>query len=183
MPDSKRFLHPEAISRIARLELRARHIVEGFLSGHAPQPVLRAVGRVPAASRIHAPATTCGTSTGKSGPSRTATTSSSSRKRRTCAARCWSTFRSSMQYGTRPAEQVRVRLHDRRQPGLSAAAAAGCGRLRVVRRRDARHGAAAHQAQPFAIDHSGARRSASRAKRPTCSASCATWPKAIRAAA
>jgi uncharacterized protein (DUF58 family) len=33
MPDSKRFLHPEAIRRIARLDLRARHIVEGFLSG------------------------------------------------------------------------------------------------------------------------------------------------------
>jgi uncharacterized protein (DUF58 family) len=33
MPASKRFLHPEAIGRIARLDLRARHIVEGFLSG------------------------------------------------------------------------------------------------------------------------------------------------------
>lgn len=31
--DSRRFLQPEAISRIARLELKARHIVEGFLSG------------------------------------------------------------------------------------------------------------------------------------------------------
>lgn len=33
MPASKRFLHPEAVRRIARLELRAGHIVEGFLSG------------------------------------------------------------------------------------------------------------------------------------------------------
>src|SRR5215470_5502614 len=33
MPDSRRFLHPEAIGRIARLDLRARHIVEGFLLG------------------------------------------------------------------------------------------------------------------------------------------------------
>lgn len=33
MPDSKRFLRPEAIGRITRLDLRARHIVEGFLSG------------------------------------------------------------------------------------------------------------------------------------------------------
>lgn len=31
--DSRRFLQPEAIARISRLELRARHIVEGFLSG------------------------------------------------------------------------------------------------------------------------------------------------------
>ncbi len=33
MPDSKRFLHPETIARISRLELRARHVVEGFLAG------------------------------------------------------------------------------------------------------------------------------------------------------
>ena len=38
MPDSKRFLHPEAIRRISRLELRARHIVEGFLSGMHRSP-------------------------------------------------------------------------------------------------------------------------------------------------
>ncbi|MGI9516465.1 MAG: DUF58 domain-containing protein [Pirellulaceae bacterium] len=38
MPDSKRFLHPEAIRRIARLEIRARHIVEGFLSGMHRSP-------------------------------------------------------------------------------------------------------------------------------------------------
>jgi uncharacterized protein (DUF58 family) len=33
MHDSRRFLLPEAIQRIARLDLRARHVVEGFLSG------------------------------------------------------------------------------------------------------------------------------------------------------
>jgi uncharacterized protein (DUF58 family) len=38
MPGSKRFLHPEAIKRIARLELRARHVVEGFLSGMHRSP-------------------------------------------------------------------------------------------------------------------------------------------------
>ncbi len=38
MPDSRRFLHPEAIKRIARLELRAQHIVEGFLSGMHRSP-------------------------------------------------------------------------------------------------------------------------------------------------
>ncbi|MFK7768589.1 MAG: DUF58 domain-containing protein [Mariniblastus sp.] len=38
MPDSKRFLHPEAIKRIARLDLRAQHIVEGFLSGMHRSP-------------------------------------------------------------------------------------------------------------------------------------------------
>lgn len=38
MPEPKRFLHPEAIKRIARLDLRARHIVEGFLSGTHRSP-------------------------------------------------------------------------------------------------------------------------------------------------
>lgn len=38
MPDSRRFLHPEAIKRISRLEMRARHIVEGFLAGMHRSP-------------------------------------------------------------------------------------------------------------------------------------------------
>lgn len=38
MSDSRRFLHPEAIKRIARLDLRARHVVEGFLSGMHRSP-------------------------------------------------------------------------------------------------------------------------------------------------
>ena len=38
MSDSKRFLHPEAIKRISRLDLRSRHIVEGFLSGMHRSP-------------------------------------------------------------------------------------------------------------------------------------------------
>jgi uncharacterized protein (DUF58 family) len=38
MPDSKRFLHPEAIKRISRLDLRARHVVEGFLAGMHRSP-------------------------------------------------------------------------------------------------------------------------------------------------
>ncbi|MEM9660370.1 MAG: DUF58 domain-containing protein, partial [Planctomycetota bacterium] len=37
-PVSKRFLHPEAIRRIGRLELRARHVVEGLLSGMHRSP-------------------------------------------------------------------------------------------------------------------------------------------------
>lgn len=38
MPGSKRYLHPEAIKRISRLEVRARHVVEGFLSGMHRSP-------------------------------------------------------------------------------------------------------------------------------------------------
>jgi len=38
MADSRRFLHPEAIRRLARLDVRARYIVEGFLSGAHRSP-------------------------------------------------------------------------------------------------------------------------------------------------
>ncbi len=38
MPASKRFLPPEAVKRVQRLELQARQIVEGFLSGSHRSP-------------------------------------------------------------------------------------------------------------------------------------------------
>jgi uncharacterized protein (DUF58 family) len=38
MPDSKKYLHLDAIKRISRMELRARHVVEGFLSGMHRSP-------------------------------------------------------------------------------------------------------------------------------------------------
>ncbi|MFO0066727.1 MAG: DUF58 domain-containing protein [Pirellulaceae bacterium] len=38
MPDSNAFLHPDAIRRISRMELRARHLVEGFLAGMHRSP-------------------------------------------------------------------------------------------------------------------------------------------------
>ena len=38
IPVDKRFLHPAALARISRLELRARHVVEGFLSGMHKSP-------------------------------------------------------------------------------------------------------------------------------------------------
>ncbi len=36
--DYKRFLQPEALSRISRLEIQARNVVEGFLTGHHRSP-------------------------------------------------------------------------------------------------------------------------------------------------
>lgn len=38
MADTRKFLHPQAIKRISRLDLRARHVVEGFLSGMHRSP-------------------------------------------------------------------------------------------------------------------------------------------------
>jgi uncharacterized protein (DUF58 family) len=37
-PASKRFLHPDAIRRLGRLEIRARYVVEGFMSGMHRSP-------------------------------------------------------------------------------------------------------------------------------------------------
>ncbi len=36
--DPRRFLHPDTIARISRLDLRARHVVEGFISGMHKSP-------------------------------------------------------------------------------------------------------------------------------------------------
>jgi uncharacterized protein (DUF58 family) len=36
--DPRRFLHPETIARISRLDLRAQHVVEGFISGMHRSP-------------------------------------------------------------------------------------------------------------------------------------------------
>lgn len=36
--DPRRFLHPESIARISRLDLQARHVVEGFISGMHRSP-------------------------------------------------------------------------------------------------------------------------------------------------
>jgi uncharacterized protein (DUF58 family) len=36
--DPRRFLHPETVARISRLDLRARHVVEGFITGMHRSP-------------------------------------------------------------------------------------------------------------------------------------------------
>src|SRR5205807_4570833 len=36
--DPRRFLHPDTVARIARLDLRARQVVEGFLAGMHRSP-------------------------------------------------------------------------------------------------------------------------------------------------
>jgi uncharacterized protein (DUF58 family) len=37
--DPRRFLHPQTIARISRLDMRAKHVVEGFISGMHKSPV------------------------------------------------------------------------------------------------------------------------------------------------
>ena len=86
----------------ARLEVRARHVVEGFLAGIHRSPYFGQSIEFLPAPRVRAPATTCGTSTGRSGPSRTAITSSSTKKTRTCAATLLVDVSGSMRYGSGP---------------------------------------------------------------------------------
>ena len=73
MPDSRRFLHPEAIKRISRLELRARHIVEGFLSGMHRSPYFGQSVEF-RQHREYVPGTICGTLIGRSGRGKTGCT-------------------------------------------------------------------------------------------------------------
>ena len=71
---SKRSLHPEVIKRIGRLEIRARHIVEGLLSGMHRSPYFGQIVSSSFNTASTPPATTCAASIGKSGPSRTGCT-------------------------------------------------------------------------------------------------------------
>ena len=134
MPDSKRFLHPEAIKRIARLDLRARHVVEGFLSGMHRSPYFGQSVEF----RQHREYT-CGDDLRYvdwkvwAKQDRYYVKQFEEDTNLRCTLLC--DVSGSMRYGRGRAEQVRVRLHGRREPGLPAAAAAGRGRLRGVRRR------------------------------------------------
>ena len=134
MHDSKRFLHPEAIKRIARLDLRARHVVEGFLSGMHRSPYFGqsvefrqhrqyTYGDDLALRRLEG--------LGQAGPLLRQAVRGGHQPPRHAAGR------RLRQHALRPRadEQVRVRLHHRRQPGLPAAAAAGRRGLRGLRRR------------------------------------------------
>ena len=153
MCDPKTFLNPDAIKRLSRLDLRRGMSSKAFCPGCTAAPT--SANRSNSASTANMPsATTCGTSTGKSGPSKIATTSSNSRKIPICGPRYWSMCRTACAMG-RPARQVRIRRHDRREPGLSAACGSRTRRLRGVRRAGAHDRAAAHEAEPFELDHAG----------------------------
>ena len=91
-PASKRFLHPEAIKRIGRLEIRARHIVEGLLSGMHRSPYFgQSVEFLQ--HREYAPGDDLRHVDWKVWAKQDRCTSSSSKKTPTCAAACWSMSR------------------------------------------------------------------------------------------
>ncbi len=53
MPPSRKYSDPDVIAQIADLTLRSRRLVEGAISGHAPQPVPRLQHRVRRVPRVH----------------------------------------------------------------------------------------------------------------------------------
>ena len=184
MPDSKRFLHPEAIERIARLDLRARHVVEGFLSGMHRSPYFGqsveflqhreyTPRRRPAPRRLE--------SLGQAGPLLRQAVRG---RHEPAAARCWSTSRAACStargalnkydYGCTSPPAWPTCCCASRTP---SAAIAFDEAIRVTR-------AAAQQAQP-SDDRSSQALDVSEpeGKDRHLSASCAAWPRAIRAAA
>jgi len=143
--DPRRFLHPSTIARISRLDLRARHVVEGFISGMHRSPFFGTAS------------SSCSTAT-----TRPATTSAhldwkvwsktdkfyiKQFEEETNLRTTWSwTVSNSMHYGRGVMNKYNYGLHHRRLPGLPAAAPAG--RLRpdhLRRERAADHPARSQQ--------------------------------------
>ena len=54
MPSAEKYLKPEVIRQIKRLDLRAQFIVKGFLHGLHASPVPRLLGRVQRTPQVHA---------------------------------------------------------------------------------------------------------------------------------
>ena len=120
------YLDPKTLDRIKRLDVRARLVVEGFITGQHRSPYngSRSSSRPIANTR---PATTCGTSTGRSGRRPTGYYIKEYEEETNLKCTIMLDAAKSMEYGE-GLEQVRLRCHLRGQPGVLAAAAAGCGR-------------------------------------------------------
>ena len=131
--DPRRFLHPETIARISRLDLRARQVVEGFISGMHRSPFF---GH--SVEFVQHREYTAGDDIRHLDWKVWSKTDRFYIKQYEAETnlRCtWSwTSANSMHYGRGPLEQVQLRLHHRRLPGLHAAAPAGRGRPDHVRR-------------------------------------------------
>ena len=139
--DKKRFLHPEAIKRIARLDLQARHIVEGFLAGMHRSPYFgQSVEFLQ--HREYSHGDDLRHVDWKVWAKQDRLLRQAIRGRNQSAGDA--VGRCVAQHAIRPRadEQIRVRLHRGGEPGLSAVAATRRGRLPGVRRRGAGHRAA-----------------------------------------
>ena len=181
MPDSKRFLHPEAITRISRLELRARHIVEGFLSGMHRSPYFgQSVEFLQ--HREYTAGDDLRHIDWKVWAKQDRYYVKQFEEDTNLRATLLVDVSGSMQYGSGPLNKYEYGCTIAAQPGLPAAAAAGRGRLRGVRRGDSRDQVPLRsQAQPSELDHPGAGgQRAARQDRPAARSSASvaeTYPR------
>ena len=125
--DPRRFLHPQTIARISRLDLRARHVVEGFISGMHRSPFFgHSVEFVQHREYVAGDDIRHLDWKVWSKTDRFYIKQYEEETNLRCTLVV--DVSESMHYGRGAAEQVRLRLHRRRLPGLPAAAAAGLGR-------------------------------------------------------
>ena len=125
--DPRRFLHPETIARISRLDLRARHVVEGFISGMHRSPFFgHSVEFVQ--HREYVPGDDIRHLDWKVWSKTDRFYIKQYEEETNLRSTLVVDVSESMHYGRGALEQVQLRLHHRRLPGLPAAAAAGRGR-------------------------------------------------------
>ncbi len=145
-------MHPEAIKRIARLDLRARHIVEGFLSGMHRSPYFgQSVEFLQ--HREYSHGDDLRHVDWKVWAKQDRYYVKQYEEDTNLRATLLVDVSHSMQYGRGPLNKYEYACTVGGEPGLFAVAAARRGGLRGVRRSGARHRPHAHQAQPFEFDH------------------------------
>ncbi|GIS59198.1 MAG: hypothetical protein CM1200mP2_14230 [Planctomycetaceae bacterium] len=83
MAANQKYLDPAGLHRVGNMELVAKQVVEGFLTGRHRSPY-HGFSVEYLDHRSYSPATNPATWTGRSSPARTSTTSSCTRTRRTC---------------------------------------------------------------------------------------------------
>ena len=128
---------PRTLAKLAGLELAGpRTIVEGYVVGHAQEPVPRLLRRVRRAPRVRPRRRPQVRRLEGLRPRPTSSTSSSTRRRPTSSATCCSTPASRMRYALGgPRDASRLRPVRRRGAGLPGPAAAGQRRPGHLRRR------------------------------------------------
>ena len=144
---SKRSLHPEVIKRIGRLEIRARHIVEGLLSGMHRSPYFgQSVEFLQ--HREYAPGDDLRRVDWKVWAKQDRLYVKQYEEDTNLRCCLLVDVSESMAYGSGPLDEVRLRGHGGGRAGVPAAAAAGRGRLRGVRRGHPADDSAAHEHEP-----------------------------------
>ena len=151
---SKRSLHPEVIKRIGRLEIRARHIVEGLLSGMHRSPYFgQSVEFLQ--HREYVPGDDLRRVDWKVWAKQDRLYVKQYEEDTNLRCCLLVDVSASMAYGSGPLTKVDYAMTAAAALGISAAAAAGRGGLRRVRRRHPPDDSGPHQHEPSQHDRPG----------------------------